>query len=101
MIKEDEFPLEDGVVDLFFSTQVLHEVADHDRFLAELDHVLKPGGVVFSVDFQKEAGWEGPRAKHRLSLEEARDLFSRPPFRVVESGPVFGKFYYMKAEKTH
>src|SRR5207245_1439985 len=40
-------PMQDGSVDVCYSSNVLEHVSDPERMLAELVRVTKPGGVVF------------------------------------------------------
>ena len=54
VIKEDQFPLPDASVDLFFSSKVFHEIENHERFMKEVARVMAPGGLVFTLDWKKE-----------------------------------------------
>ncbi len=42
-------PFEDGTFDFVFSEYVLEHVQDHDELLAEIQRVLRPGGVSLHV----------------------------------------------------
>lgn len=58
---------------------------------------MAPGGLVVTIDFRKVPSTRGPPLKDRVSLANARQLFSRQPFRVTSFRVVFRDQYYVKA----
>ncbi len=53
-------PLADRSVDHVFAAFVYHEVADQSKLMAEAARVLRPGGRLTVVDFQKRFSGDGP-----------------------------------------
>ncbi len=50
---------------------VLHEPVDHASFLREIARLLKPGGRLLVVDWEKKLTEKGPPVGHRLAHEDA------------------------------
>jgi demethylmenaquinone methyltransferase/2-methoxy-6-polyprenyl-1,4-benzoquinol methylase len=60
-------PLPDGCVDVVTSGYGLRNVPDLDRAIAEIHRVLKPGGRLLSLDFNRPA-WPPVRAVYHAYL---------------------------------
>ncbi len=43
----DQFPLEDGEIDILFSLAVIEHISDVGHFMSECFRVLRPGGVIY------------------------------------------------------
>ena len=97
VIEEDKFPLLDHSVDLFFNSNVFHEMSDHNRFFTELNRVMKQNGIVFTLDWKKAEAKKGPPLHHRVSREKVETLFIENSYEVVDSGVIFEYFHYVKA----
>ncbi len=86
-------PLESRSVDVAFMATVLHDLVEAGTAagaLAEVTRVLKPGGLVAIVEFDKIDGPPGPPRHIRLDPAEVEALvapygFARP--RTVKLGP--------------
>lgn len=86
-------PLADNSLDLCLMATVLHDLAEFGLAggaLRETHRVLKPGGVLAVVEFDKVEGPPGPPRHIRLSPEEVENLvapygFSRT--RTARVGP--------------
>lgn len=68
-----DLPLADDIAHVVVSINGLHVVADHERFLAELARVTKPGGSLWLV-----TPVDGPSLRSRLILRGARRLGITP-----------------------
>ncbi len=83
VVQSDELhiPLEDGIADVALLGFVLHEPPDPVAFLQEVARLLKPGGRVAILEWQKWETEVGPPIEHRISTDEARDLLEAAGYR--------------------
>ena len=79
---EISIPLPDGIADLAVAGFVLHEPADHAAFVREIARLLKVGGRLLVVDWQKKPTEQGPLVGHRLSCEHAAALLTEAALTV-------------------
>jgi ubiquinone/menaquinone biosynthesis C-methylase UbiE len=74
-----DLPIADGLIDQVLAAFVYHEVSNHERLLRECARILRPGGHLTVVDFQKRRTSFGPPLRERKSpghvLRAARSLF--------------------------
>jgi ubiquinone/menaquinone biosynthesis C-methylase UbiE len=69
--------LEDNQADICFMATVFHDLARDTAYevaLPEIKRILKPGGVLAIVEFNKVDGPPGPPAHVKLSPDELDDL---------------------------
>jgi len=85
-------PLEDGCLDHVFLVNILHELGDKKKMVCEIMRVLKKGGAVTFVDFQKAETKMGPPIHERIPEDEVMNIFK--DFQLVErfSFPEFYQF---------
>jgi SAM-dependent methyltransferase len=117
-------PFRDGAIDVVYAMHVIHHIPQIERFLAELERVLVPGGALVTVEpywspmaklmykhmhpepFDEHAPtWEfestGPMSSNQalsyLLLDRDRDRFDRafPGFEVLELGAFGGPSYLL------
>ncbi len=91
-----ELPFADGSVDRIFVVNVLHEFEDRDRLVLEIGRVLKEGGRVSLVDFQKRKTSFGPPMDERIDIDDVEAIFSG--FTSLESWS-FEEFYQFELMK--
>ncbi len=83
--EEGSIPIKDEEIDTAFLINVLHEIDDEASF-EELYRVVKKGGKMCVVDWDREGGTShGPPASERFSLEEAIELLERYGFFSIKS----------------
>jgi ubiquinone/menaquinone biosynthesis C-methylase UbiE len=85
-----ELPFADHSIDRIFVVNVLHEFEDRARLVQEIARVLKEGGRLSLVDFQKKETSFGPPLAERIGIDEIEDIFSG--FTSMESWS-FDEFY--------
>jgi ubiquinone/menaquinone biosynthesis C-methylase UbiE len=91
-----ELPFADGTMDRIFVVNVLHELEDRDRLVLEIGRVLKEGGRISLVDFQKRKTSFGPPMDERIDIDEVEAMFSG--FTSLESWS-FEEFYQFELIK--
>jgi ubiquinone/menaquinone biosynthesis C-methylase UbiE len=66
----DDPLLPSGTCDLVLIVNTFHHFRDGTDYLRRLVRVLRPGGKVANIDFQKKATPQGPPLKDRVSRED-------------------------------
>ncbi|MCK9376284.1 MAG: methyltransferase domain-containing protein [Syntrophobacterales bacterium] len=92
-----QLPLEDRSVDAGFLATVLHDLVEDGTAggaLQELARVLKPGGRLAIVEFEKIDGPPGPPIQIRLNPEEVEALVGPYGFRREKTAQV-GPYNYL------
>ena len=77
-----QIPYADDSFDVALNLNMVHLVEDPVRMLDEIERVLAPNGLLFVADLRRSwAGLIEREIRSALTLEEARDLFSRSKLR--------------------
>jgi arsenite methyltransferase len=79
----DDPLLADASVDRFFICDTWHHIENHDRYLALLKKMLKPGGQIVMVDFKKAQTPMGPPMEMRIDRADLVQEMERNGFRVT------------------
>lgn len=90
-------PLEDRGIDLCLMATVLHDLAEFGMAagaLQEAQRVLKPGGTLAIVEFDKVEGPPGPPLRIRLTPEEVAKLVAPYGFQKTKVVRV-GQYNYL------
>ncbi|MDP2952977.1 MAG: class I SAM-dependent methyltransferase [Chloroflexota bacterium] len=97
--EELSIPLPPGGADGALLAFVLHETEDRQAFLKEAAGLLKVGGWLGLVEWEKKDTGMGPPVGDRIDLGEARQLALGAGLRVVDERPLRDKFYFMLLRK--
>ena len=93
MVEEYDLKLEDQAVDFALLSNVLHEIDDKKRYTTEIFRILKSGGKLAIIEWEKKKGESGPPMEHRISFDEIASLLTENGFEnMVRSG--IGQDYY-------
>jgi predicted methyltransferase len=79
----DDPLLPDASVDRFVIVDTWHHVDDRPKYLALLKRMLKPGGQVVHIDFQKRDLPVGPPMSMKISREELVEQMEAAGFRLA------------------
>jgi arsenite methyltransferase len=78
----DDPLLADASVDRFFICDTWHHIENHDHYLGLLKKMLKPGGQVIMIDFQKTQTPMGPPLEMRIARDDLVKEMERNGFRL-------------------
>lgn len=82
--EEYSFPVEDNSINYVFVCNVVHEIEDKVRFLAEIKRVLKKEGSICIIDWEKRDMKAGPPVNERFSKEEVKSLVEPLEIKFLE-----------------
>lgn len=97
--EENCFPLEENLVDLALLSCVLHEAENKKDFLEEVLRIIKPGGKIAVVEWEKIMTMFGPPLAERIDRKEMKKLLQGAGFRDISEKGISGVFYLMQAAK--
>lgn len=97
--EENSLPLEDNAVDVGFLCHVMHEAENRDLFLQEVRRIIKPGGKIAVVEWEKKETESGPPVEHRIAREEMKKLLEEAGFGDISEKDIGGVFYLMQGVK--
>jgi ubiquinone/menaquinone biosynthesis C-methylase UbiE len=90
---EYKFNLDPGCASFAFMCNVLHEVDDPGRFIAEVRAILGPGGRFALIDWVKKRSDFGPPEEHRLDHVFVEQLLAAAGFEIGETRFMGGDFF--------
>ncbi len=91
----DDPLLSDGSVDLFFFSESWHHIENQSRYLARIKKMLKPGGKVAMIDFQKRDTPVGPPMAMRIAREDLLRQMQSNGFRLVKEHSFLPYQYFL------
>lgn len=94
---ESAIPLPAASVDLVFACHLLHELEEPAAFLAEVRRVLRPGGRLVAVEWEKVETEVGPPVEHRLAPADSRAMLEANGFAVTAHHSVTWANYLLLA----
>lgn len=99
----ERVPLDAGMVDVCLMANVLHGFVANgevERVMRETARVVKAGGTLAVVEFEKVSGPPGPPLSIRMSPEEVGGMLARYGFEKVKSFEVGPHHYEMLLRRT-
>jgi ubiquinone/menaquinone biosynthesis C-methylase UbiE len=97
-IDEQDFGLPDSSVDVEIVFFVLHEAQNALQFIFELNRILKLGGKLALIDWEKREMPQGPPVAHRIDRQDVISLLAQASF-IVKAIDVGENFYGLLAIK--
>ena len=99
--KEDEIPLEDGILDGAFASGVIHEADKPPQLIKEVSRMLKAGGWFVVVDWRKDTPNPkvGPPTEARIDADAVRELCESAGFRQVTARTIHPDRYFLLFRK--
>ncbi len=91
-----DLPLRSSSLDHLFMVNVLHEFEDRSLMVREVFRVLKEGGRITLVDFQKKSTKRGPPMEERIDEGDVPMLFNCMKLMSWHSFPSFYQFEFAK-----
>ncbi len=79
----DDPLLQDASIDRFFICETWHHIENHAHYLSLIKKMLKPGGQVIMIDFQKKELPLGPPMEMKISREDLLKEMDSNGFRLV------------------
>ncbi|MBO8159585.1 class I SAM-dependent methyltransferase [Thermosyntropha sp.] len=101
IIKNDEnkLPIDNNKVDMAFLCHVVHEVEDKGVFIDEVKRVVKPGGFISIIEWEKKPTDSGPPLDERISRNEIRKVLENAGFMDITIKEIGEYFYLAKGKK--
>lgn len=81
--QESHLPLPDRAVDVALLVSVLHEALDPSRLLQETVRVLREGGTLAIVEWNKERQEWGPPFEERLAPQQVEDMLAAAGYHSI------------------
>jgi len=95
----EHLPLEDAKVDHVIASLVLHEVDPLEKGLSEIARVLKPGGHLFCLDWEKVESEQGPPLHHRIHSDDIKQAMKLQGFELIQQAAPTPAHYLLIARK--
>ena len=95
----EQIPLDDEQVDHIIASMVLHEVEPLEQGLAEIKRVLKPGGTVLCVEWEKVETEQGPPLNHRIHSKDMKKAVEGSGFKRIDITHPSEAVYVMTFQK--
>jgi ubiquinone/menaquinone biosynthesis C-methylase UbiE len=97
--EENDLKIVSEAVDLAFSCNVVHETKDPGLFLKEIKRILKPGGRVSIIDWEKIDSGFGPPKGHRIDKTLITKLLEDQGFKYIKTKILNKDLYRVTAVK--
>ena len=97
---EHSVPLDDNIADLVFMINLHHEIDDPEKLLKESSRLLKSGGKIFIVDWEKEDMAVGPPTHIRYLPEKVEEELLNSGFNNIKIYNDLPKHFLVIGEKA-
>jgi ubiquinone/menaquinone biosynthesis C-methylase UbiE len=89
-------PIEENSIDYCLIATILHDLSksDQESTVQEVTRCIKPGGIIYIIEFKKIDIGPGPPMEIRMKEEEIEALVTQYGFIKVAGGDV-GEFNYL------
>jgi ubiquinone/menaquinone biosynthesis C-methylase UbiE len=91
----DDPLLADSSIDRIFICDTWHHIENHDRYLALLKKMLRPGGQVVMIDFKKSETLAGPPMEMRIDRDDLVKEMERSGFHLDEEHTFLPYQYFL------
>jgi ubiquinone/menaquinone biosynthesis C-methylase UbiE len=91
----DDPLLRDASVDRFFICDTWHHISDQERYLARMKKMLRPGGQVVMIDFQKKELPLGPPLSVKIAREDLIRQMDAAGFRLLREHTFLPYQYFL------
>jgi len=95
LARPDDPLLPPASVDRVFICETWHHIGDHPQYLARLKTILRPGGQVVIIDFDKKETPVGPPMAMRVSREAVVSELEQHGFRLAEEKTILPYQYFL------
>jgi len=103
---ENSLPIDNDIIDMAFSSNVLHEVNNPDLFIKEIKRILKLNAKIVIIDWEKNDNNNlnvnynyGPNINHRISIEAVQKILKQNEFKDISYFTIENIFYCITAIK--
>jgi len=91
----DDPLLMDGSIDRFFICDTWHHIQNQERYLALMKKMLKPGGQVIMIDFQKRESPVGAPMEMRIAREDLIKQLEANGFKIAQEHTFLPYQYFL------
>ncbi|GAB7386692.1 class I SAM-dependent methyltransferase [Bacillaceae bacterium] len=95
----ENIPLEEETVDKIIASFILHETGELAKTLRESERVLKPGGRMLVIEWERKPMEEGPPFKDRLAAEDLQKAIGEAGMNIEKTIRENGKHYLLYVKK--
>ena len=100
LMARDQLPFADDCVDGIWMITLFHELEPAEPLLKEIRRVLRPGGCLLIIDWEKneEACEHGPPLEHRVAVNTTKQQVTATSFNNIRIVPGFHYHYGIIAQ---
>ena len=92
-VAEYDLKLEDGLITVGFTCNVLHEIEDLGRFSDEIYRILAAKGRLLVIEWEKKVSNFGPPIDHQIDKAELISIFKKHGFEIIDCQSIAEEYY--------
>jgi ubiquinone/menaquinone biosynthesis C-methylase UbiE len=92
-VENYDLKLPNGICSFALIANVLHEIDDKERFLSEIKRIIKQGGTIAIIEWDKKPMEKGPPLDHRIDRAEVIRLLELSGLKIIEQIEFSDCFY--------